>query len=448
MQTDSRIKVIDSATGSGKTSCMIDYINDLSLEQKVIYITPLLTECQRIQDYCNRDFIQPDASLGHGKKRNHFLDLIKRDENIVSTHVLFSMMDEKVIDALKEANYMLILDEVFQVVDTYRMWQLPSFDGLASLKENLTRRNIEMLIAKNFIKVDEKTFKVNWIEKEFSADRYADIKELTDRGMLYFVRNSLLLWTFPHRVFLPDVFKKIYVLTYLFESQLQKHYYDYFEIDYELFHIEENNGKYTIIKTIDQEYDIAWRKKVKILIHILDNPKLNQLGDTYMSAKGLRHTALCHRWYKENPHEIKQIKNNIINFFQNIAHTKGDERMWTCFKADKLLFRDKNLSINDKKYWVAMNTRATNDFSHKTALAYVLNVYPNPMHSAFFESKNIKIDQDKYATSMLIQWIWRSAVRNGEEIQLYLPSERMRKLLKDFLDVKDLEHTAPNRQVP
>ena len=95
---DERIKVVDSPCGTGKTSWAIDYINQLSPEQKVIYITPFLKECERVQNGVKRKIIQPDARLGQGRKRNHFLSLIQREENIASTHSLFADIDNEIID--------------------------------------------------------------------------------------------------------------------------------------------------------------------------------------------------------------------------------------------------------------------------------------------------------------------------------------------------------------
>ena len=39
-----------------------------------------------------------------------------------------------------------------------------------------------------------------------------------------------------------------------------------------------------------------------------------------------------------------------------------------------------------------------------------------------------------YALSILIQWVFRSAIRNGQEVWLYLPSARMRGLLAGWLE--------------
>lgn len=38
----------------------------------------------------------------------------------------------------------------------------------------------------------------------------------------------------------------------------------------------------------------------------------------------------------------------------------------------------------------------------------------------------------KYALSEMIQWIFRSRIRNNESINIYIPSSRMRNLLQNF----------------
>jgi hypothetical protein len=51
----------------------------------------------------------------------------------------------------------------------------------------------------------------------------------------------------------------------------------------------------------------------------------------------------------------------------------------------------------------------------------------------FFKKKNIEVNQDDWALSELIQWVWRSAIRNGKPITLFIPSGRMRTLFKNWL---------------
>ena len=84
-----RIKVIDSPTGSGKTTYAINYINSLPSETRVIFITPFLSEVERVISACrDKNFVQPNKKFGRGSKMVNFIDLIKRGENIVSTHAL------------------------------------------------------------------------------------------------------------------------------------------------------------------------------------------------------------------------------------------------------------------------------------------------------------------------------------------------------------------------
>ena len=67
-------------------------------------------------------------------------------------------------------------------------------------------------------------------------------------------------------------------------------------------------------------------------------------------------------------------------------------------------------------------------------MAYCLNKYINSVVKTFFDSKGIQTDEDTYAVSEMLQFIWRSAVREGNEIWVYIPSSRMRQLLKDWIE--------------
>ncbi len=82
---EDRIKVIDGYPGIGKSSWAIQKINE-SDGNKILYVTPLLTEAERIQNSCRkRDFVQPDEELGFGTKMNHLVYLVKLGRNIVMT---------------------------------------------------------------------------------------------------------------------------------------------------------------------------------------------------------------------------------------------------------------------------------------------------------------------------------------------------------------------------
>ena len=85
--------------------------------------------------------------------------------------------------------------------------------------------------------------------------------------------------------------------------------------------------------------------------------------------------------------------------------------------------------------FLACNARSTNKYGYCYNLAYCLNVYLHPSVSQFFRQKGIVIDEELYALSEMIQWIWRSRIRNNEKINIYIPSIRMRTLLNSWINM-------------
>ena len=43
------------------------------------------------------------------------------------------------------------------------------------------------------------------------------------------------------------------------------------------------------------------------------------------------------------------------------------------------------------------------------------------------------MDENAYTLSNMIQFIWRPNIRQGGEVDVYVPSSRMRELLLDFM---------------
>lgn len=99
--------------------------------------------------------------------------------------------------------------------------------------------------------------------------------------------------------------------------------------------------------------------------------------------------------------------------------------MWSVY-AD---YKEKIVSCNDNSF-VEVNARATNRYRDRRYLAYMVNLFPSPIYYNFFQEKGVAPDKDRWSLSMMVQWIWRSAIRDGKEITIYVPSGRMRGLLK------------------
>lgn len=102
-----KINVIDSIMGSGKTSAMINAIKRSSNKCKFMFITPYLTEVERVKEQCkDKNFKSPKAI--DGSKTNGIKKLLINGDNIVSTHALFHQFDEEIFELIKVKEYILI----------------------------------------------------------------------------------------------------------------------------------------------------------------------------------------------------------------------------------------------------------------------------------------------------------------------------------------------------
>ena len=162
-----------------------------------------------------------------------------------------------------------------------------------------------------------------------------------------------------------------------------------------------------------------------------------------------KQNGLSSTWFKAqvktNPYIIQQMKRNLNNYFRNILNAKSETIMWTTFKDYQTKLRGKGYSkqfkseqlenVKNAYGFLACNARATNKYSACYNLAYCVNIYLHPAISQFFRQKGVTINEDLYGLSEMIQWIWRSRIRNGESINIYIPFIRMRTLLISWLNM-------------
>ena len=402
--------------GSGKTSWSIQHINESPFEN-VLYITPFLNEVERIIENTNRDFKQP--SYKGGTKLQNLNELLACQYDIASTHELFKKLTDESREYIQNGHYTLILDEVLSAIDPY---------------DDIKKDDMKLLQDSGCITIDEDGF-VIWNQDKADYDtQYNRIKILAENKSLLYVNQKVLLWRYPPEIF--TLFDNVYILTYLFDASILKNYFDLYHIQYTKKSIVHENDKYVL-----SDFYIPDTKKYSHLIDIY-NGKMN----TNIAQK---QNGLSSTWFKiqskSNNKIIQQLKSNLKNYFLNILKAKSDTIMWTSFKdyQSKLRgkgyakeFKTEQLKEVDKAYgFLACNARATNKYAECYNLAYCVNIYLHPAISQFFYQKGIKVDEDLYGLSEMIQWIWRSRIRNGEKINIYIPSVRMRTLLKSWLDM-------------
>lgn len=60
--------------------------------------------------------------------------------------------------------------------------------------------------------------------------------------------------------------------------------------------------------------------------------------------------------------------------------------------------------------------------------------FTSPIIKQFFRERDIVVNEELYALSELLQWVFRSQLRDGKPIDLYLPSRRMREILETWIE--------------
>lgn len=394
--------IVDEIMGSGKSSAAINFINNSPDEKKILVITPYLDEIQRYKKMCHKKHFKEPIYNG-GTKLDNIRELLKQGENIVSTHSLFHRFDQDLVNTCETLGYTLIMDEVTDVIEEYP----------------ITPDDIKNLL-NNYCDLNKETGRLIWREEWQNYEgKFSEIKNMCNTRSVVLARQHMLLWLFPAEVF--KSFEEVYILTYMFTSQIQCYYYKYSGIKYEYLSVEGNSPE-------TYHFSNIYCKKASMnyseLIHICDHYKLNIIGKDK--------NALSKSWYLSNSKTaiIKQLKNNLNNYFHNIVNGSSKEVLWASFKDYKQQLSGKGYT----KGFLSINARATNLYKDRIYLGYLVNIYFNPMIKGFFQDRNIPVDEDGYALSEMLQWIWRSAIRDGKEVWIYIPSSRMRGLLQNWIE--------------
>ncbi len=390
------ITVVDARMGRGKSSAAIRYMNERAGERCFLYITPYLSEVDRVCELC--DFEEPGCD--YMSKSAQLKAMLKRRCNIASTHALFTLMDDEALELAGEKGYDLIIDESLQVIQ-----------GVP-----VSPKDMELLL-NNLMTVGEDG-RVTWLCDGYEG-KFAGYKEMADEGSLYYRMGTFYEVMNPKRL-LP--FGEAFMLTYLFDGQLQKAYFDYYGFDYDVVGIETDGEGYRFSDRPDRPPPADYSKLIRILESDEPCGRMNSIGNG--------RTALSVNWFKQRSkgHEdIKNLKNCLYTFFERRTDSTSERRLWTTFKDyEEYLLGARNRYASN---FLALNARATNAYKNADCVAYLANRFINPNIAKFFADKGITVDADLFALSEMLQFIWRSAIRDGKPIRLYIPSRRMRELL-------------------
>ena len=400
-------KIVDARMGRGKTTAAIRYMTDNPGDGPFLYVTPFLKEVSRICSACGFD----EPNQVNNSKMNKLKALLQSGKNVATTHALYRDMPDEVLAIASEKGYTLILDETINMVESYK----------------LTGSDVEVLTKKLADRVDPDG-RVVWNDDSYSGF-FSEAKKRANQGELYYLHNILYCIMSPSHL---TSFKDVYILTYLFEGGVMGTYFKYFKLPYCIIGIKEDDkGPY-----FSDEPDKPPRFAVKDLITLVGEPCITE-WDRKIIRVGRPTNSFSAGWFTARGADHKDIKdtfNGLVSFINRYNGRVAKGFIWTTFKGavDKICQRGRFTG-----QFLPLNARATNAYRDCTAVAYLANRFMNPTINHFFSSAGLQVDDDVYALSEMLQFIWRSAIRDGQHINLYIPSLRMRKMLKTWMDEQD-----------
>lgn len=402
------IYVNSTIMGGGKSMAAITYMNEHPNE-RYIYIAPYLSEDDRIYKACERlRFVRPNGkypgktSIG---KLAHVAEAIEQGRNIATTHQLFKMMTPQILDVAKEQQYTLIVDETLDVLEK------------TEFNDNDLKLLLDAgcLVNENGKLVEgDSPYKGEALKKDiFLPMRSRDIVLAGDDA------DDRYRWFLPIRMM--SSFKDVYILTYLFDGQLMKYYLDVAGLPYQRIGVSRDSAG-TFRFASDDFYIPDYVHHIHDMIRIVSDKRMNEIGEN--------RTDLSMAWFNTRG-DKDELRKCLRRYFREMhPDTPTAEKLWGGFKKYKTSIQDRGYASR----FLSFNARAMNDYGGCTCVAYPVNVFMPPSDKNFFKIRDLDFDEDIYALSTMVQFLWRSAIRNGKPIDLYLPSSRMRNLLLDWMD--------------
>ena len=401
----STVTIRDYPCGSGKTTSMIEGFRS---DRKYLVIVPLLTEVDRVVERSKSNpFQQPHANDNNAPTKTESLEsMVLQGQNIAATHSLF----ERLVPLARQgllSDYDIIIDEVPEVVRSVSSKSKVSIE--------------EFYLNTGYMTVDTGTGQVRPTNKWWSMRDDVDdtlsatILNYANTGCLYLLEGHLFIWAMPKELLTAG--RTTTILTYKSEGSVLLSYLKKLDVSVEV--------------AKDNQREEAFREKASQLITIKDIPALSRLplshsGQLAGMSKSNYCRAVVNALKNLRGRQLKDVpaENILITCAKEGWYKKGNEGVAGPFASGSKLFQGAN--------WVAKITRGTNDYAHCSHLVYLYDQHMNPMVARWLEDNSRAFD-DAYALTELIQWVWRSRVRKGQPITLYLPSPRMWQLMEEWL---------------
>jgi hypothetical protein len=393
------IEVVDSLMGTGKTTGIINWMRS-NPHNRYLYVSPMLSEVEeRVPSECPELFMLFPTTEHHKTKGKHLLELLQEGRNICITHKMFSELRKEHLEYIKEKQYVLIVDEEVEFISPFTEYSSSDFQSL---------------IDENLIEIDyDNLGRVQWKWDIKDGHKFSKLKYLSDIGAVFVPKREMQAFLLHLPLDLITSASRVILLTYNYEGSIMHSFLTLKGITHKSF---------TGIRLLKDESEV--KQNIKNLLKIVSTPSVDKISKSKSS--------LSSSWYKNSTQAQRSSLLKAMTSFKVNCKVSSDDFMF-CTKKE---FADniKSRVISVDKSFVFSSCKGTNIYSHKTVLFHAYNRYPDVPVSVYLNDYGHPCDPDKFALNELIQWIWRSAIRNDKEIQVCIVSSRMRELLEKWLD--------------
>ena len=419
-----KVEILDSIMGSNKTNRVLDWI-DSNPNERYLYISPLLSEVDntsRLATNLKRVSFEFPSTDEYDTKTDDLLSKLEVGANISCTHSLYLSMTEKHLDLIEKFEYIVIIDEEVGVIDAFKKY---STDDLAYLNSN------------GDIEISDEDGMISWVGAELGKKaKYKQFYNLCKAKAVYATKRSdtMLVTQMPVELFTRA--KRVIIMTYMFKGNVLDNFLRLKKVD--------------VIPFTDVSPTIIDKHRIRNLIDLkpLDR-KLLKLGMSVyayskMDKKGF---DLISNYIRSTGLSVgAKAKDTMYTFPKDVSpvEMKSGKRVaprgFLTYKTD-IVDDDGNVILDSKGKpktqdnfcWLHSGCRATNKYSYKWYLAHCYDRHPNLSVETYLYEYGSPIDKNVFALSEMLQWIWRSRIRNGEPIVLAIPNMRMHNLFLDWL---------------
>ena len=393
--------------GSYKSTKILEWM-DNNANKKFIYVSPLLSEVAeggRVHRNLKNVILEVPNNENQSKS-DSLLDMLRNGDSIACTHSLYLSMSDEHFREISNQSYTIIIDEEVNVID--------GFDKYSKL-------DLKWLLDKGDIEISNIDGMVSWIgarDNISKGHKYNEFLKYCDSKSLYATKRSdtMMVTQLPIKLF--ECAKEVILITYMFKGNILDSF-----LKLKNFKIE----KFTEINCIASD-----KQKIRDLLTVI--PPTEKIASYGLTATW---------WSQASSTQIKDVANYIKTTASRYG-LKGDDVCWTAPKTRSVSVGKGNVNLlkprgyirdsNGGVCYLSAMTRATNDYSHKKAMFHCFNRRPLVPVESYLQDYGCPVDLQVFATSEMLQWLWRGCIRNNQPMIVAIASKRMYNYFIEWLD--------------